>query len=1024
MKLLIILIIFNIYLNQDIINISSFEPFIIPKEKKEITFRYNYMSYEKADIIIYISPILEKQILGKLLFSNLEKRKENQEISEDEKLFELGYNSKFSITINANEKINKGRGYYYITLKGDISSNFEIFLSNEIRNLSISNSYYFPKVYNLSNYLSFQINNLESSYYLNILKYNRTCLDFQIFDGDKMKDCNDEIPQFIELTEKHNYSIKIFYNNTNDDIVFNFVKEIIQDLLFYKNNLLFLDDSEMFFQLSIEDLEIYERIALEIDYGLNAYIKIYYLKERKSPNSIPDEKTMDYLDYKIYNNENIVILNKLFYIYYKFVLIKVHINKNNNYPLKINIIKDIYNIDKIPYNFNIEKGNSLFTINDRLREYYIDIENNFLLKYEYKNIMKVYNFDNKINKDKIYIGELKNIKYISFINYATVGIFSFEIIPYNMNNKLRFNSNFNELSSSFLENSNEYTEIISLTHPAICYLNLIIGNSSFYLLKNNDDYIKYENEISEENKTLLNTFEIINETSVLKIKINYFSLYDYFIQQNDNIFDIINFGKNIKYFRENIKYTILILDFKCLIKLMTPKTQTKIYNENKKYLLDNSHPFVYLDKGDLFTIEGNNSLVSFYYQISNNNKTVICKENMKEYIDINEIFVVFNKTEFNAINIIITYLDNETESINLQYLIDFNIIPYSRYNLKYFDTKEIYNNKSKSILIPNYYKEDNVKHSEEEQLFMYLNFGLNIKKMKIEIKYINYIFLKENENNILPSGFKRIMIGYKSKNYINIDLCKNSKISYSLLKNDIIIPSKQNVTMLSNDILYVENDDNYTESAQDYYSLDIYSDNEILLLLSKHKLDFLNEILYDYKINVEITDKKTKELYVDFNAFSPLPHTEYTLYIIDSKYNLDDHCFIHYLINENLYTYKYDVISNGEEANFEIYMKLENIVEDEKEYSIIIITKQIFLLDIKYNYYQPTKIKFFTEEKKDGKDKDKDKNSSNASVIIPIIIVIILLIGGLFILFNMKKKKKFVKDEKLYEKINELHHLN
>ena len=406
-----------------------------------------------------------------------------------------------------------------------------------------------------------------------------------------MQNCIDEIPQFIELTEEHNYSITIFYNNTNDDIVFNFVKTIIQDLLFYKNNLLFLDNSEMFFQFSIEDLEIDKQIALEIDNGLNAYIKIYYLDEQKSTYSIPNENTMDYLDYKVYTNANILILKKYNY-YYKFVLIKVHINKNNNYPLKINIIQDINYIDKIPYNFDIEKGNSLFTIDERLREYYFDIENNFLLKYEYKNIMKVYTFDNKINKDKIYIGEVKNIKYISFINYATEGIFSFEIIPYNMNNKLRFNSNFNELSSSFLENNNEYTEILSLNHPAICYLNLIVGNSSFYLLNNNDDYIKYENEISKENKKLLNTFEIINETSVLKIKINSFSLYDYFIQQNDNLFDIINFGKNIKYFRENIKYTILILELKCLIKLMTPEKQTKIYNENEQYILDKS--FFYL----------------------------------------------------------------------------------------------------------------------------------------------------------------------------------------------------------------------------------------------------------------------------------------------------------------------------------------------------------------------------------------------------------------------------------------------
>ena len=454
MNTLLLFILFNVINNQKLINISSFESFTISKDQKEFIFKYNYYSNEKTDILMYFSPI-ENKIFGKLLIStslDKVKTKEAEEISENEKLVDLKFSSKSSITINAKEKVNKGKGYYYLLLKGDIYCEFEIFLSNEIRNLSLSNSYYFPKVYNLSlNFLTFNIDNLEYNYYLNILKNNRTCSDLEIFDGNDKIKCEDEIPEFIQLTQGYNYSIKIYYNNTNDDCILNFVESKIQDLSTYKNNLFLLQNSVYFFQYNIEYLGIYEQVTLEIDNELETNIKIYYMENKINIYELPDESSINSLEYNNYNQQNIIILKRN-NLLYKFILMKINNNKNTIFPVKINILNNIYKIYDIPYIFDIkEKNNYLFVISEELKEYYTDIENFFIFKYDFKNAMKIYSLNNKVNKDKIYIEELKNIMYICFNNNTNSGIFKIDILPHIMNNKLRFSSNFNELSYSFIE---------------------------------------------------------------------------------------------------------------------------------------------------------------------------------------------------------------------------------------------------------------------------------------------------------------------------------------------------------------------------------------------------------------------------------------------------------------------------------------------------------------------------------------------------------------------------------------------
>ena len=69
MKLFTSIIILKIILNQDIIEINSFETYKINKTENKYIFKYNNLSDNKTDIIIYISPYKTDKILGRLLIS-------------------------------------------------------------------------------------------------------------------------------------------------------------------------------------------------------------------------------------------------------------------------------------------------------------------------------------------------------------------------------------------------------------------------------------------------------------------------------------------------------------------------------------------------------------------------------------------------------------------------------------------------------------------------------------------------------------------------------------------------------------------------------------------------------------------------------------------------------------------------------------------------------------------------------------------------------------------------------------------
>jgi hypothetical protein len=358
--ILILFCLFNLFFSQfnNIIDINSFDIYSIQKNQKNIIFRYNYLSEKKTDIIIYISPKSKENALGQLSISTdldliKQKVKSNQV-----KNISFNYHTKKSMVINKYESVNIGKNNYYILLSGNIYCDFEIFLSNEIREIFTNNSYYFPSLNNLStDFISLRLNSLKKNIYLNILKINKSCNTLKIYKNDDELICNEEISQYRELNGFYSYTINVYYlsNNSNDDLVLNFMDSIVQNILRYNNNLMFIDNSEFYFYLKLNNYELNSTFGVVMNYDSRCRIQIYYLSYLFDY-KIPDIYDFEEYDYIEYNEQNSFLLN-----YYNkslnYALIKIQINNYLNIPLKIKLFFDINYINEIPFKFFWKKVN-------------------------------------------------------------------------------------------------------------------------------------------------------------------------------------------------------------------------------------------------------------------------------------------------------------------------------------------------------------------------------------------------------------------------------------------------------------------------------------------------------------------------------------------------------------------------------------------------------------------------------------------------------------------------------------------
>ena len=1012
--ILILFCLFNLFFSQfnNIIDINSFDIYSIQKNQKNIIFRYNYISEKKKDIIIYISPKSKENALGQLSISTdldliKQKVKSNQV-----KNISFNYHTKKSMVINKYESVNIGKNNYYILLSGNIYCDFEIFLSNEIREIFTNNSYYFPSLNNLStDFISLRLNSLKKNIYLNILKINKSCNTLKIYKNDDELICNEEISQYRELNGFYSYTINVYYlsNNSNDDLVLNFMDSIVQNILRYNNNLMFIDNSEFYFYLKLNNYELNSTFGVVMNYDSRCRIQIYYLSYLFDY-KIPDIYDFEEYDYIEYNEQNSFLLN-----YYNkslnYALIKIQINNYLNIPLKIKLFFDINYINEIPFKFFLEKGKYFFVINNELKEKYYNIKNYFLFKLNnssnemiaytdtYNTIIKTNFFNQKIN-DVISI----------YFNIYIEDEFQIYPISSELNNKILFYKNIFQVNEKFFvfdEGKNELTEIIQCDTETVIYFNLIIGDSLLYLIDKEEYSFNNLNQIPDENKKIINGLEIINDKRlILKYKINSFSICEYFIQQNDILNDIISFEPKIKYFRRNFIYQINInlnVFNKILIKLLNTDKNITIYNNNSEFVLNSKNMLIYLNESGNYFIKGYNSIVAFYTSITNNNNFSICNEDYKNFKNVQEIFIIPNATDFDSINIFITYYDNNINETYLNYIFDYNRIPFTRKNFEFYKRLNIKNSHMTSIIIENYYKGNKIKFSLKEKLFIYFGFKDILSKVIIEIKYSNYNFLSLNNNIVLKSGFNKVFLGYEYYYYLQFDLCENKEISYSFVKNEINELNETNI-ITSNKILSLKND-----YIDDFYSVYINNEKEIVLSLSNNEIKNNSFLNYDYSINIKYVNNEKKELYIEFNPISYYPEVEYSIFILESKYfNKTIHfCSFNHFIEDSLYLYKDIIVSNGDELAFNLNIKLENIAQNEKEYGIIIMAKEILNNYPNYKFYKLNKFQFINE----SHEQDQAENNTTIILAIVIPIIMLLLIGAIVFLFIRRKKMKHEQEE-------------
>ena len=317
-----------------------------------------------------------------------------------------------------------------------------------------------------------------------------------------------------------------------------------------------------------------------------------------------------------------------------------------------------------------------------------------------------------------------------------------------------------------------------------------------------------------------------------------------------------------------------------------------------------------------------------------------------------------------------------------------------------------------SIIIENYYKGNKIKFSLKEKLFIYLAFKDILSKVTIKIKYSNYNFLSLNNYIVLKPGFNKVFLGYEYYYYLQFDLCENKEINYTFVKNEINELNETNI-ITSNKILSLKND-----FIDDFYSVYINNEKEIVLSLTNNEIKNNSFLNYDYSINIKYINYEQKELYIEFNPISYYPEVEYSIFIIESKYfnKIINFCSFNHFIEDNLYLYKDIIVSNGNEMVFNLNIKLENITQNEKEYGIIIMAKEILNNYPNYKFYEFNKFQFIDENENHEQDQTENNTTLILAIVIPIIIL--LLIGAIVFVFLWRKKKKFKQEEEEAELIN------
>lgn len=922
------------------IHINSFSPYFLTTN--EALFEFEYDSSEKSDIICNFYPYPNEIIYGEItLYKNdtYEKFKEK-----------FIFNEESHITINTKSIYNKGKGIYYINLEGNLQCKFEIFLLNEIRNIEINNSYLFMNYFGCEsqNYYSMKINNFNSNIYMNILLLNNSCSAFNITKNNQIMKCNQEISNLFLLETNNEYRID-FNLNIYNFLVVNFIDlDLIKSLddNHKSNSFHILIDTMYNFSIAIKNYKKNEYFGFILDVPIEFSLSGNF-KEQKNMENF--NESMGYSGYNFFITQKLNDNDNYF-------LFKM--NFNSEYLDKINIIKldEIIFINEIPFSYDIKKEkNYLFSFDKKLINYLINFYSNIEINYSHENNMNIIlkNTINKIYRDKYFITKLDSIDCIYFINVAQDGIFEIKMLSKNYNDIIDLNYiNYKE-ENLFLFNNyiNQKINFLSKNNKRIIFCNLIVGDVDFYQLsdlneKNNE--VKLEQEIKQ----------IKNETLLIKSVMNSYSIYEIFVQNSERDFNFLGINSKMIYFSKYINYRIYIQNSgKYAVKLLnSDNTELTILTNETKIILDKINPFIELENITKINLEGNNSLVYFLVPVINSDYDYVISNATKMSLNVSQVFVIPEETNYDVINLIITIdeSDEDEDEVILLYLIDCNIIPYSRNKLDLLKTTTLKKGIKNFVVINNYLKNNKaLKSHNNETFYIFLSFNSNIS-FTYELKYSNYQMLLQNEQNLIEKGNKKIYIGNKNNNFIKFEKCGTKDISLNIYQNEEI--KQKDITISENNYFLPCTK---TDEEEGFLSLEVNSEENFLISIAHDNITSFNNLIYNYDIELSL-DEKNKKIIVNYYSISNFPQIEYHIFILNKTYydNLTNHCFINKNIND-IFLKKYMFMSNGEEEIFNNYLDIntkDGIIKCNETYSILILGKEIINDFINYHYYNPKNI--------------------------------------------------------------------
>ena len=958
---IIIFSLFNNILNlPSPIKINSYNPFYITTN--EVLFEFEYKSEEKTDIICIFKPYLNEIIFGKMEFftnSEILKNKNTTNITESFYMRTFFFKRQDYITINSSDPFNLGKGNYYIHLIGNLLGYFEIFLINEIKYLELNNSYYFTTFFEhkSQNFHSLKIQNLTENIYMNLLLFNKSCSSFEITKNNEKIKCNSEIPNILLLEKNDEYLIKYNLDIFNYFAInfINYKTESIQSLNEQGKSFIPLSNSIFNYSIEIKNYQVNDYFGIIIDYPIKFSLQGDFLEKDNFEKFTTNVKNVGY---------NFFFTQKE--IQSNFFIFKIKFFNDYYDKITIRKIDEIFFINKFPFSYNIQKGKVyLFLFSQELLNYFRNYNSYVKLKFEKDNSMNIIlNSINKIFKDKIFVTKLDEINAISFTNIEKDGLFEISMMSENYNELINSNYLIGESEKTYLYMSNigEKIEMISGGNKKKLFCNLISGNIDFYEMLD----LSENKTLKKFNYTGLKMLN--NQTLVLKLVINSYSIYEIFYQNYEKNSHFIGTSSKIIFFSKFVKYNIFSTheDTKLGIKLLNQDSQLTLKFKEEKIILNSKNAFIEMDYIDEIEIEGNDSLVYFLVPLTNNSDYIISNSKSKDFKNIKDIFIVPEKTNHDIINLIITVTESDIDDIILYYLVDYNIIPFSRNKIDLMTKITLKKKKKQFILINNFLKNDKMEHFPNETFFIYLSFENNVS-ISYELKYSNYHILQENNQILISPGLNKIYIGYENDNYLKFDKCGEQNIYLSIYQNEEI--NRRNIIISEkNDLI------SCTKNGKDgYLSIEVNSEENFLISLSHQNMSTFDNIIYNYDIELSI-DENEKNVVINYYPISNFPQIEYHIFIINQTYynNLTDHCFINKYIND-IYIKKYMFLSNGEEEMFSQHLNITNTSEIKcnEVYSFLIIAKEVIIDYPNYHYYNPKNFLI-----NDSICNDKAKNST------------------------------------------------